>query len=218
MKKLKLTKVIASVLVVTSVLLLNPIGASAEWKQNYNGWRYAEGDSWAKGWRYISGNWYYFDIFGYMDKNKDVDGWYLDDSGVGIECIKGGEFDILKSTSGIVKFNRNVPWGPGKTGIPLVIPKKIGDIEIKSIENSAFYNCEYLTNITIPDGVTSIGDSAFERCVSLKSIIIPESVESIGHDAFYACDDAVFYVKSEKTKQYLITYGISPSKIILNTK
>ena len=34
MKKLKLTKVIASTLVVASVLALNPIGASAEWKQN----------------------------------------------------------------------------------------------------------------------------------------------------------------------------------------
>ncbi|WP_238860126.1 leucine-rich repeat domain-containing protein [Clostridium sp. YIM B02569] len=218
MKKLKLTKVIASVLVVASVLLLNPIGASAEWQQNSNGWRYAEGDSYAKGWRYISGNWYYFGTFGYMEKNKDVDGWYLDDSGAGIECIKAGEFDILKSTSGIVKFNRNVPWGPGITGIPLVIPGKIGDIEIKSIGNSAFYECEYLTDVTIPDSVTSIGNNAFGRCVSLKSIIIPDSVESIGHDAFYACDDAMFYVKSEKTKQYLITYGISPSRIILNTK
>ncbi|MBE6086490.1 MAG: cell wall-binding protein [Clostridium beijerinckii] len=218
MKKLKLTKVIASVLVVASILLLNPIGASAEWQQNSNGWRYAEGDSYAKGWRYISGNWYYFGTFGYMDKNKDVDGWYLDDSGAGIECIKAGEFDILKSTSGIVKFNRKVPWGPGITGIPLVIPGKIGDIEIKSIGNSAFYECEYLTDVTIPDGVTSIGNNAFGRCVSLKSIIIPDSVESIGHDAFYACDDAAFYVKSEKTKQYLITYGISPSRIILNTK
>ncbi|NRT75542.1 leucine-rich repeat domain-containing protein [Clostridium beijerinckii] len=78
--------------------------------------------------------------------------------------------------------------------------RKNRDIEIKSIGNSAFYECEYLTDVTIPDSVTSIGNNAFGRCVSLKSIIIPDSVESIGHDAFYACDDAVFYVKSEKTK------------------
>jgi hypothetical protein len=32
MKKLKLTKVIVSSLVVTLVLALNPLGASAEWK------------------------------------------------------------------------------------------------------------------------------------------------------------------------------------------
>ena len=34
MKKLKLTKVIASSLIVASVLALNPIGASASWKSN----------------------------------------------------------------------------------------------------------------------------------------------------------------------------------------
>jgi len=38
MKKLKLTKVIASSLIAVSVLALNPIGASAEWKQNLAGW------------------------------------------------------------------------------------------------------------------------------------------------------------------------------------
>jgi len=49
MKKLKLTKVIASSLVVASVLALNQIGASAEWKQNSNGWWNTEGSSWSKG-------------------------------------------------------------------------------------------------------------------------------------------------------------------------
>lgn len=38
MKRLKLTKMIASLLVVASVLALNPIGASAEWKQVSNGY------------------------------------------------------------------------------------------------------------------------------------------------------------------------------------
>jgi len=46
MKKSKLTKVIASSLVVASVLVLNPIGASAKWKQDFNGWWNTEGNSW----------------------------------------------------------------------------------------------------------------------------------------------------------------------------
>ena len=53
MKKLKLTKVIASTLVVISVLALNPIGANAEWKRDHTGWWYTEGNSWATGWRLI---------------------------------------------------------------------------------------------------------------------------------------------------------------------
>ena len=44
-----------------------------------------------------------------------------------------------------------------------------------------------LTNINIPDGVTSIGDFAFEDCSSLMSITIPNGVTSIGEGAFYGC-------------------------------
>lgn len=41
---------------------------------------------------------------------------------------------------------------------------------VKIIGNQAFYDCESLTNITIPASVTSIGDYAFEGCSSLTSI------------------------------------------------
>ena len=61
MKKFKLTKLIASSLIVVSVLGLNPIGASAQWKSNSTGWWYAEGNSYAKNcWRLIDGKWYYY--------------------------------------------------------------------------------------------------------------------------------------------------------------
>ncbi|MGN1481805.1 leucine-rich repeat domain-containing protein [Porcipelethomonas sp.] len=36
--------------------------------------------------------------------------------------------------------------------------------------------------------VTEIRENAFYKCESLKKIIIPESVEKIGHHAFYECD------------------------------
>ncbi len=56
------------------------------------------------------------------------------------------------------------------------------------INSSAFYNCNSLTTITIPNSVTSIGGHAFFGCSSLKSITIPNSVTSIGASAFYNCD------------------------------
>ncbi len=46
---------------------------------------------------------------------------------------------------------------------------------------------ETLTDIVIPDCVTSIGEGAFEDCDNLTSIEIPGSVKSIGDDAFYKC-------------------------------
>ena len=66
-----------------------------------------------------------------------------------------------------------------------VIP---ADGSVTSIGDSAFYGCDRLTNITIPDSVTSIGDEAFYNCDSLTSVTIPDSVTSIGDYAFSDCD------------------------------
>ena len=46
---------------------------------------------------------------------------------------------------------------------------------------------EALTNINIPQGVTSIGDWAFSSCTGLTSIGIPEGVTIIGEWAFSYC-------------------------------
>ena len=58
---------------------------------------------------------------------------------------------------------------------------------VTSIGNEAFYGCSNLSNITIPNSVTSIGDSAFGRCVSLTNITIPNSVISLGDETFSIC-------------------------------
>ena len=60
------------------------------------------------------------------------------------------------------------------------------DGSIKSIHNNAFSSCIRLTEITIPESVTSIGDYAFQG-TSLSSVIIPDSVTHIGIAAFRDC-------------------------------
>lgn len=84
MRKLKLIKVIGNLLIAVSVLALNPIGASAEWRQDDNGWWYSDGSSWSVGQKRIGENVYYFDANGYMSTGwKEINGkWkYFDDNG-----------------------------------------------------------------------------------------------------------------------------------------
>ena len=55
------------------------------------------------------------------------------------------------------------------------------------IADNAFYDCSALTQVNIPNSVTSIGDEAFYYCSALTQVTIPNSVTSIGDEAFYYC-------------------------------
>lgn len=58
---------------------------------------------------------------------------------------------------------------------------------VTSIGSQAFYNCSGLTSVTIGNGVTSIGSGAFSSCTKLTSVTIPDNVTSIENSAFYKC-------------------------------
>ena len=88
----------------------------------------------------------------------------------------------------------------GELVTELVIPEGV-----TSIGNYAFCGCDSLTSVTIPDSVTAIGYSAFSGCTSLTSVTIPDSVTTIGSSAFRDCNS----LKSVTIPDSVTTIGYS---------
>ena len=53
--------------------------------------------------------------------------------------------------------------------------------------HNLYLNGELVTELVIPEGLTSIGEYTFNGCGSLTSITIPKDVTEIGHSAFGGC-------------------------------
>ena len=58
---------------------------------------------------------------------------------------------------------------------------------VTSIGNKAFYKCDALTSVIIPNSVIRLDNRAFAYCSALTSITIPNSVTTIVGNAFYEC-------------------------------
>lgn len=60
---------------------------------------------------------------------------------------------------------------------------------VSTIGQGAFYNCSGLTSLNISDGVTEIDSYAFYKCSGLTDVNIPESVKYIRKAAFGECSN-----------------------------
>lgn len=78
------------------------------------------------------------------------------------------------------------------------------DGSVAIIGAGAFGNCNGLTNIIIPNGVTTIESDAFRSCADLTSIIIPDSVNFISIAIFINCYN-LKNVVFENTEGWYIT-------------
>ena len=58
----------------------------------------------------------------------------------------------------------------------------------KAIGHSAFSDCDKLTSVSLPDGLTSIGGAAFRYC-KFTNIKLPASLKNIGVSAFSYCQN-----------------------------
>ena len=103
----------------------------------------------------------YYAIVSWEMDVVDVIEWSFVDGGVSIDKYNGLQFNEL------------------------CIPDTIDGFEVVRIGEDAFYLCDEITKITLPDTVYEIADRAFYNCFSLEIINMPKALKRIGANAFY---------------------------------
>lgn len=79
-------------------------------------------------------------------------------------------------------FNAHHLYLDGEEVTELVLPDSV-----TSIGNYAFARCTGLTSANIPNSVTSIGSAAFRGCTELTSVTMPNDITVINSETFYDC-------------------------------
>lgn len=116
--------------------------------------------------------------------------WYSNSAydiyGILLESINVSENNENYASVGGVLYNKDktelITYPRFKTDKSYIIPDTV-----KKIDDSAFYTCSSLNNVTLPDGLTTIGNSAFFNCSSLISVTLPNGLTTIGNSAFFNC-------------------------------
>ena len=87
---------------------------------------------------------------------------------------------------------------------------------ITTIETCAFTECTKLARVKLPDSLTDIGISAFLGCKQLKEITIPKNVRRIDREAFSECDNLDSIVFEAADRWYSADHEGSGSGEVLN--
>ncbi len=101
--------------------------------------------------------------------------------------VDGITYEFITEAKHATVIERESGSYRGNIVIPETVEYNGAVYSVTAIGNKAFYDCDGLTSITIPNSVTTIGWAAFAGCSGLTNITIPNSVTTIGYEAFYGC-------------------------------
>ena len=124
------------------------------------------------------------------------------------EAFTSGEYEYALLDDGTVEIT-----GYNGKAEKLTIPNMLNGKKVTSIDNRAFYLCNSLISIIIPDSVEKISVNPFAYCRTLKSIFVFSE-----HPYFFAIDGVLFrkadsclisYPKGREYTTYNIPQGIT---------
>ncbi len=91
---------------------------------------------------------------------------------------------VVQHPDGVGEYNPLV-----NVTIPEAIEAYGQTFSVDTIGKDAFYGCDELESITMPNSIVSIEEYAFYNCSAVKKFIIPGNVTFIGQRAFWDCKE-----------------------------
>lgn len=87
----------------------------------------------------------------------------------------------------------------------LTIPQTYRNLPVKGIFDRAFYDCDGLTRVVIPDHITELGYGIFENCDRLERAVIGKGVQTLPSTTFADCKNL-----------YSVTLGSNLENIVVD--
>ena len=98
--------------------------------------------------------------------------------------MKYGYYEWEKREDGTVRIVKYVG-----DDTEAVVPEAIENLPVTEIGPRAFFRCDRLAEIVLPNGLKRIGSFAFSGCYGLTQVKLPASLERIEDGAFAGCFD-----------------------------
>lgn len=108
----------------------------------------------------------------------------LDENGYITTVVEGVTYGLKNGTATVKRHSVNLA---GDVVIKDSIEYNSQSYQVTNLSDRAFYQCDKITSIVIPQGVTTIGDYVFYECSGLTSASLADSVVNIGRNLFYDC-------------------------------
>ena len=133
--------------------------------------------------------------------------WTYSKSTKALTISGAGNMDDYNQCIWIASSNKHRPWDDVDGDITKVViengvngigsyafySQSVTEISIPdsvtTLSKSAFCGCDELTEITLPGGISEISDYAFNECKALKKVTIGEGTAALGDYAFWNCEE-----------------------------
>ena len=128
-----------------------------------------------------------------------------------VSAEDGGLFDVDGATiledvviheDGLENANTIIDYNLSESRVDMNISEFYDWVDIV-IGRKAFYGCDSIQELILPESTKWIDIKAFGECISLEKLYIPEGVFGIAEDAFMGCPNVTLYVtKGSYAEEY----------------